>query len=152
MPISVTCPACSHGFTVSDSSAARRIKCPRCRTEVGVPRHPVPERLLKTVPPEEEEWTPRPRRPYRESVWLRILTALLILVGLIFTIGGLTLQTSTYFTPVGMGPGMAPFYDPSLMSEKQLRVLGGLAAIGLGILLKMLAVLQAYVALEKQRD
>ena len=83
---------------------------------------------------------------------MRIISALLILVGIVFTIGGLSMSTTSYYSPTGGGYGMEGIVDASRMSEKQLRVQGGLAAIGLGILVKMLGVIQAFVANDRRRD
>jgi len=37
MPISVTCPGCDRGLKAPDSSAGRKIKCPKCNAVVPVP-------------------------------------------------------------------------------------------------------------------
>jgi hypothetical protein len=67
MPLTLACPSCGKQFTVPDSAAGKRGRCPSCSTELQIPGIPPPEAPpepspedsdLATAPPGETKECP----------------------------------------------------------------------------------------------
>jgi hypothetical protein len=76
MAVELSCPACDQRLRVRDELAGRKVRCPKCRIAIPVPRpeHPLPEEEILVVPEAgvvERRSPPTPRRPRGDELVAR---------------------------------------------------------------------------------
>jgi hypothetical protein len=118
--ITAHCPQCRAEYETHPDFVGRPIRCRKC----GHP-HRIGEADGLPLPP----LPPPPPKPvpgvdYSESVFLRVVAACFVTFGLLSTLSGLL----------------------GLLSDRGVAVIGGFLSIGVGVLIKLLAVVEGMAA------
>lgn len=171
MPILATCPSCQAALNAPDSAAGKQVRCPRCKTAVPIPKQddeaemqllldaaedevgqptgttslPPPPRPTSatsrtggtqpsaTHQPKRSKINPRTPRPGGTT---RFLALVFLIVGALCLLWGMGMDTT-------VSTGGQSVHNIGLISDKQLRVFGGLGSIAIGVLLRIMVAVEA---------